>query len=477
MMFDLVIIGAGPGGYVAALRAAQLGAKVALVERDKIGGCCLNRGCIPTKALVRAAEVYETVKGAAPFGTVVAGGPAAVSLDMGTVMARKRQVVGQLVGGVDKLLAAADVTVVMGTAEVPGPGRVAVTTPDGGTRTLETRYILLATGSQPAQPPVPEEDLRLTIGSDEALELEKVPSSMLIIGGGVLGVEFACIYHAFGAGIRIIKRTPNLLPAVDEEIAKRLALSLRRRGIEINVGVYIKRIEKTSAGRLVVCDTAEGGEVRFEAETVMVAMGRVPDYGGLDLAAMGVRTGPRGITVDARMRTTAPNVYAVGDVVGRTYLASVASAEGIAAVEDMFGKSGRDMDYRVVPGVVFSSPECGSVGLDEKRAQEAAARSGGEVVVSKFPFTANGKAIAMGETEGLVKFVADKATGEILGMHVMGPHASDLIHEGAVALQARMKGEELARIVFAHPTLSETVMEAAHGISGLPIHIATSRRH
>jgi len=475
-MFDLVVIGAGPGGYVAALRAAQLGAKVAVVERDKLGGCCLNRGCIPTKALVRAAEVYTSAKEAGPFGTVIRGGPESVSVDMPQVMARKRQVVAQLVGGVERLLGGADVATYMGTASVPGPGKVAVAKRDGGTEILETKYILLATGSQPAQPPVPKEDLDLTIGSDEALELEKVPPSMLLIGGGVLGVEFACIYHTFGSQVRMIKRTANLLPAVDEEIAKRLAMSLKRRGMQINVGVFIKRIERSSAGKVVVCDTAEGQEVRFEADTVMVAMGRVPDYGGIDLDAMGVRYDKKGIKVDPRLKTSAPGVYALGDVVGKTYLASVASAEGLVAAEDMFSEAKRDMDYRVVPGVVFSSPECASVGLEEKDAAEAAAQSGREIVVSKFPFSANGKAIAMGETEGLVKLVADKASGEILGMHVFGPHASDLIHEGAIALQARMKGEELARTGFAHPTLSEVVMEAAHGVEGQPIHMVVQRR-
>jgi dihydrolipoamide dehydrogenase len=475
-MFDLVVIGAGPGGYVAALRAAQLGAKVAVVERDRLGGCCLNRGCIPTKALVRAAEVYTVTKEAAQFGAIIRGGPEAVSLDMAQVMARKRQVVTQLVGGVERLLGGAAVATYMGSATAPAPGRVAVTGSSGGTEVLETKYILLATGSQPAQPPVAKEDLALTIGSDEALELEKVPPSMLLIGGGVLGVEFACIYHAFGSRIRMIKRTPNLLPAVDEEIGRRLAMSLKRRGMEVNVGVFIKRIEKTSAGKVVVCDTADGQEISFEADVIMVAMGRVPDFGGIDLGSLGVQFDKKGIKVDGRMRTTAADVYAIGDVVGRTYLASVASAEGLVAAEDMFGEHKRDMDYRVVPGVVFSSPECASVGLTEKEAGELASQGGREITVSKFPFSANGKAIALGETEGLVKFVADRASGEILGMHILGPHASDLIHEGAVALQAKMKGEDLARVVFAHPTLSEVVMEASHGISGQPIHIATQRR-
>jgi dihydrolipoamide dehydrogenase len=467
-MYDLVVIGAGPGGYVAAIRAAQLGAKVAVVERDKLGGCCLNRGCIPTKSLVRSAEVYTTAQEAAKFGTRISG---EVSLDLPAVMARKREVVAQLVGGVERLLSGVDAAVYRGTASVPAPGKVEVTHADGKTETLETRFILLATGSQPQLPPVPEEALRHTISSDDALELESVPKSMLIIGGGVLGVEFACIYDAFGSEIRMIKRSPLLLPPVDDEISRRLAPVLKKRGIQVNTGVYIKDIREGGAGKVVVCDTKDGGEVSFEADTVLVAMGRVPDFGGIDLGALGIEHDRKGIRTDARMRTANPGIYAIGDVVGKTFLASVASAEGLAAVEDMFGE-GRDMDYRVVPGVVFSVPECASVGLEEADALE----QGREITVSKFPFSANGKAIAMGETEGLVKFVADKATGEVLGMHVMGPHASDLIHEGAVAVKARMTGEDLARIVFAHPTLSEVVMEAAHGIHGEPIHITASRR-
>ncbi len=471
-MYDLVVIGAGPGGYVAALRAAQLGAKVAVVERDKLGGCCLNRGCIPTKALVRSAEVYTTVREAETYGTRVQG---SVALDMRAVMARKRDVVAQLVGGVERLLAAADVDVYRGTASVPAPGRVTVARQDGSSEQLETRHIILATGSKPKLPPVPEDHLRLTISSDDALELEEVPASMLIIGGGVLGVEFACIYRAFGAEIRMIKRSPLLLPPVDEEISRRIMPVLKKRGIKVNTGVFIKAIEETSAGRRVICDTKDGGEVSFEAEKVLVAMGREPDFGDIDLDALGVEHDRKGIKVDARMRTTCAGVYAIGDVVGRTYLASVASHEGMVAVEDMFGE-GRDMDYRVVPEVVFSSPECASVGLREKEAAERAAETGREVAVSKFPFSANGKAVAMGETTGLVKIIADKATGEVLGMHILGPHASDLIHEGAVALKARMKAEDLARIVFAHPTLSEAVMEAAHGVGGEPLHIAAGRR-
>jgi len=471
-MFDLIVVGAGPGGYVAALRAAQLGAKVAVIERDKLGGCCLNRGCIPTKALVRSAEVYTTAQEAGTYGTRISG---EVNLDLPAVMTRKREVVAQLVGGVERLLDSAEVAVYRGTASVPAPAKVRVDYADGKSETLETKYVILATGSQPKMPPVPEEHFAHTISSDDALELEDIPSSMLIIGGGVLGVEFACIYHAFGSHIRMIKRSPLLLPPVDDEISRRLMPVLKRRGLEINTGVYIKAIQESREGKVVVCDTKDGDEVRFEAEKVLVAMGRVPDFGGIDLCALGVDYDKSGIKVDSRMKTSAEGIYAIGDVVGKTYLASVASHEGMVAVEDMFGE-GRDMDYRVVPGVVFSSPECASVGLEEKEAREQAAEAGREIAVSKFPFSANGKAIAMGETDGLVKIVADKETGEVLGVHIMGPHASDLIHEGAVAVANRMKAEDLARIVFAHPTLSETVMEAAHGVGGDPIHIAARRK-
>ena len=466
-MYDVVVVGSGPGGYVAAIKGAQLGGKVAVVEGNKLGGCCLNRGCIPTKALVRSAEVYLTAMHAAEFGTNVGD----VSFDLGVAMARKRKVVEHLVTGVERLLSSNRVDLIKGWASVPEPGRVMVERDDGTSLELETENVILATGASQQQPPVPKESLALTISSDDALELESVPKTMLVIGGGVLGVEFACIYNAWGTKVDIIKRSPVILPPVDEEIARRLMVVLRRKGISVNSGMYIKEIVETEDGqRLVRCDDKEGKKVEYKAEVVLVAMGMVPDFGGIDLAKLGVEHDRKGIKTDSRMRTSVPGIYAIGDVLGKYYLAPVASAEGIVAMENIFGHDA-EMDYSVVPGCVFSIPEVASVGLKEAEAREA----GIPVKVSKFPFTANGRAVAMGETEGVVKIVADERDGRLLGMHIMGPHADDLIHEGAVALKMKATAKDLANMIHVHPTLPEAIMEASHGIGGQPIHLARMR--
>ncbi len=465
-MYDVVIIGSGPGGYVGAIYAAQRGARVALVEKAKLGGCCLNRGCIPTKALVRCAEVYRTAGEAARFGTRTES----VKLDLGAVMQHKERVVQRLVGGLNMLLRSNGVEVFMGEARIVRPGSVRVSLQDGEEMQLSCRHIIIATGAQPAQPPIPQDALGLCDSSDDALSYPDVPESLLIIGGGVLAVEFACIWEAFGCSIRMIKRSPLILPPIDPEISRRLMTILRRRGMIINTGIYIKDIVEAAGGKKVLADTKEGEEVSFQAQRVLVAMGMRPYFGGLDLDALGVRYNQRGIEVDDRMQTSVPGIWAIGDVVGRYYLAPVASAEAMVAVDNILGED-RRMDYSVVPQCVFSHPEVASVGMTEEQARKA----GFEVKVSRFPLGANGKAVAMGETEGLVKLVAD-AKGKLLGAHMMGAGASELIHEAAVAIKAGMTAEELARIVHAHPTLSETVMEAAHGISGHMIHVAARRR-
>ncbi len=465
-MYDVVVIGSGPGGYVAAIRGAQLGGRVAVVEANKLGGCCLNRGCIPTKALVRSAEVYLTAVHGAEFGT----NTGEVSFDLGVAMARKRKVVEQLVSGVERLFSSNKVELIRGWASVPEAGKVIVKQSDGGTLDLETKNIILATGASQQKPPVPEESLALVISSDEALDLDRVPRTMLVIGGGVLGVEFACIYNAWGTKVDIIKRSPVILPPIDDEIARRLMVVLRRKGITVNSGMYIKEIVEAGDGvKLVRCDTKEGGKVEYKAEVVLVAMGMVPDFGGIDVDRLGVAYDRKGIKTDARMRTSVPGIYAIGDVVGKFYLAPVASAEGIVAMENIFGHDA-EMDYSVVPGCVFSIPEVASVGLKETEAREA----GIPVKVSKFPFSANGRAVAMGETEGVVKIIAGE-DGRLLGMHIMGPHADDLIHEGAVALRMKATARDLAEMIHAHPTLPETIMEASHGIGGQPIHLARVR--
>ncbi|MEW6082639.1 MAG: dihydrolipoyl dehydrogenase [Bacillota bacterium] len=464
-MFDLAVIGSGPGGYVAAVRAAQLGAKVAVVEARDLGGTCLNRGCIPTKAMVKSAEAYKTIVNGEGYGVRVKE----YQLDFPSVIQRKQEVVNRLVTGVEKLFSSNGITCYRGKASIPKPGMVEVSGPDAAR--LETRFTLIATGSGHALPPVPEAAIRRAITSDEALCLPKPPESMLVIGGGVLGVEFACIYAAFGTKIDIIKRSPLVLPPVDEELSKRIMPLLARQGIKVNAGIFIKDIQVSGDGaKRVIANTKEGKEVTFEAEEVLIAMGRVPDFGGLDLAALGIEHDSKGIKVDNRMRTSLAGVYAIGDVVGKYYLAPVASREGIIAVEDMFS-TGSDMDYKVVPQCVFSSPEAASVGFTERAARDA----GYSVKVSRFPFSANGKAVALGEAEGMVKVVADGETGLLLGMHILGPHATEIIHEAAIAIVLGGTAEAIATMIHAHPTLPEAIMEACHGIMGHPIHLAKVR--
>ncbi|MDQ7793008.1 MAG: dihydrolipoyl dehydrogenase [bacterium] len=460
-MYDVVVIGGGPGGYVAAIRGAQRGGKIALVESDRLGGCCLNRGCIPTKALVKSAEVYAEARQSALFG--VRTGP--VDLDLEGVLAHKEKAVSQLTGGVANLLKANGVAVYRGRARLRAGMKVEVDLGDGQ-EILEARQVVIATGSRPQLPPVPPEALALTISSDQALSPESVPESMLIIGGGVLGIEFACIYNAFGTAVQCIKRTPNILPPVDEELGKRLLPILRRRGITISTGVFIQDIVAEAGGYRVVRARTEEGPVEFRAEQVLVAMGRVPDWGGLDLDLLGIAHSSRGIEVNTRMQTSVPGIYAIGDVTGDYFLASVASAQGLVAMDNIFGRP-REMNYRVVPAAVFSIPEAASVGLKESEAREKH-----EVKVSRFSFAANGRAVASGETEGMVKLVADAPSGRLLGCHILGPQATDLVHQAAIALQLNARAEDLAESGFAHPTFSEAFMEALHGLAGEAIHVA-----
>jgi dihydrolipoamide dehydrogenase len=461
-VFDLVVIGSGPGGYVAAIKGAQLGGKVAVVEGNKLGGCCLNVGCIPTKALVHAATTYLSAKEAHKFGVEIGE----VKLNLAGVMAHKSNTVKRLVDGLEMLLKGNGVTVYRGWANVPAPGKVEVTYDDGSKEVLETKNIVLATGSTQQLPPVPKESLAHAISSDDALELDKVPERMLIIGGGVIAAEFACIWNAFGSKVDMVKRSPLILPPVDEEISRRLMPMFKRKGINVHSGIYVKEMREESGEKVLVAETKEGERKEFRADVILIAMGRVPFFGGIDLEALGVEHDKYGIKTDDTMQTNVKGIYAIGDVVGRTYLAPVASMEGIVAVENIFGQEAR-MDYSVVPACVFSIPECASVGFKESQAKE----KGYNVKVSKFPFSANGRALSIGETEGLVKVIGDADTGKILGVHILGPHADDLIHEAALAMQAGMTAKEVANMIHAHPTLPEAMFEAMHGVSAKPIHL------
>ena len=459
---DVVIIGGGPGGYVAAIKAAHLGLKVVLIEKDKLGGVCLNRGCIPTKALVSTAEILNNIKRAEEFGIQVKD----YSIDFPAIMKRKDLITQRLSSGVEQLMKANQVRVIRGEGQIIEPGTVEVLDREGQKEIIKTNNIIIATGSSVMRLPIPGIDNEGVITSDEALSLDELPSRMLIIGGGVVGIEFAGIFKALGVEVTVVEMLPRILLPLDEEIARRLTMNLKRKGIEILTDCKVKEIKKNQQN-LEILVTTSTGEKKFEAEKVLLATGRIPDLGGIEVQRLGIELEGKAIKVDEKMKTNIPGIYAVGDVVGKIMLAHVASREGIVAVENIVGKETL-MDYRAVPNCVFSLPEVASVGLTE---EEARKENDNNIKVSKFPFMANGKALGMGETEGMVKIIADADTYELLGMHILGAHASDLIAEGTLALSMEATAEEIARTIHAHPTLAETIAEAAEGIVGEPIHI------
>lgn len=463
-MFDLTVIGGGPGGYVCAIRAAQLGGRVALVEEGALGGTCLNRGCIPTKALLEVARRYSEIREAGKFGLKVEG----VTVDFPAVVARQRQVTGALRAGVGQLLASNGVEVKAGRGSLAGAGRVSVAYPGGRTEVLESRTIVIATGSVPAVPPLPGIDLPGVLDSDSALALEQLPASMLIVGGGVIGMEFASYLNAFGVSVTVLEMLPGILPGQDVEVVAEAARLFHRKKIAIHTGVKVKGIRP---GLVVDAQMPDGSTQEFQAGQVLVATGRRPSLGGLDVEGAGIAMNGRAIRVDEFMRTTAAGIYAIGDVTGSA-LAHAASAQAVVAAESALTGTSRSYDGRFVPGVVYSDPEIAFVGLTEE-----AARSGGhKVMVARFPFTANGRAMAAGHTEGFAKIVAGEEFGEILGVHIVGAHAGDLIHEAVVALSLECTVDEFARMIHAHPTMSEALMEAAHGLHGGFIHLPRPAR-
>ena len=490
-VFDLVVVGGGPGGYPAAIRAAQLGLKTALVEKERPGGVCLNWGCIPTKAMLRSAEVLETARHGAEYGVLADN----VRLDYAAVLARKDRVVKSLTDGVAGLLAASGVTVTIGHARLTGPRTVEVVgvgdaplgqggprynappAPDGApAATLEGRNLLLATGSTPAVLPIPGIDLPGVVTSDGAFLLEEVPRRIVIIGASAVGAEWATMFQAFGSEVTMVELLDRLLPAEDEDIGKALARSFARRGIKVETGRTVTGIAPAGdqAPPLVVtvADPDGGNPREVEADVVLVGVGRRPNTAELGLERAGVATDLRGwVEVDDRLRTGVPGVHAVGDVTGRVLLAHVASHQGLVAAGVMAGHDER-IDYRAVPAATFTHPEVASVGLTEAAAREA----GHDVAVGRFPFSALGRAQTFGGVEGLVKVVAERDDGHVLGVHVIGPGASDLIPEGVLAMQLGATLSDIAATIHAHPTLGEGTMEAALVALGLPVHIPPSRQ-
>lgn len=462
-MFDVVIIGSGPGGYVAAVRAAQVGLKTAIVEKDKaLGGTCLLRGCIPTKALLHTADLYEELKHAKNMGINTSG----VTLDFSQTQKYKNKVVTTLAKGVEYLMKKNKVQTFKGLGHIEGRGRITVTGEDGAQTSVQTKNIMIATGSVVKPLPHLPFDGKHIISSDDILELEEVPKSLIVLGAGAVGVEFASIFARFGTDVTVMELLPRLLPIEDEEISAELGKAFKKQGIKVFTGANFQTATVADGQVKAIAKIGEQ-EREFVAEKLLVAVGRKAFTDGLGLENLNVEMDGRGyIKVDAYMRTTEPNVYAIGDCIPTPWLAHVASSEGILAAETIAGKQPRPLNYDRVPNCTYCAPEVASVGLTEAKARER----GYDVKVGKFPVTIIAKAKILGATEGLVKIVADKKYDELLGVHIIGPHATELIAEAGIALQMEATVEEMIETMHAHPTVAESIKEAAEDVHGMMIH-------
>jgi dihydrolipoamide dehydrogenase len=463
--YDVIVIGGGPGGYVAGIRAAQLGQKVAVVERESLGGVCLNWGCIPTKSLLRNAEVINLLGQGSDFGFKIGD----LSVDYAPAQKRSRQVSERLVKGVGFLFRKNKVTHVAGTGELVGPRQVKVT-PSG--QILEAKNVIVATGARARSLPGMTVDGKKIITYREALELTTAPKRMVIVGAGAIGMEFAYLFRSYGAEVTVIEMLPHVLPLEDYETAAEVAKGFKRRGITILVNTRTEAVEAGDSGVTVRAkDQGSGEEQTIDADVVLVAIGVAPNSEGIGLETAGVATDKRGfIVVDEYLRTNAPGVYAIGDVTGKLLLAHVGSAQGIVATEHIAGHETRpirDADYAFMPRCTFCYPQVASMGYTEAQARE----KGYEIKIGKFPFIANGKALGLNERDGFVKIIADARYGEILGAHLVGPEVTELLPELVLAHTWELTTEEIARSVHAHPTLSETLMEAAEAVEGQAINI------
>jgi dihydrolipoamide dehydrogenase len=472
MSKSIIIIGAGPGGYVAAIRAAQLGAQVTVVENQALGGVCLNSGCIPSKALLSVVELGDKAKKAADFGLTIQG---PVGYDLGRMVARKNKVVEGLVKGIATLFKTWGIQHIEGTGEIVDQRTVKVVKRDGSESRIDGDAMIVATGSSWPNLPMFPIDGRQIITSKEALDTIVVPASLLIVGGGVEGCEFAALYSGMGTQVTMVELLAHILPLEDEEMSSMMTRELTKRGVTIRTGTTVEKIERRDD---VVKAVLKDGTV-VEVEKLLVSVGRGFNSKGIGLEKIGVQVGARGeILVNARMETNVPGVYAIGDVVGKAMLAHVASAQGKVAVDNILGHP-RDINYRVVPAGIFTLPEIGRVGLTERQARDEAHARGDNpetaVKVGRFRYAGLGKAQGTGDTTGLVKIIAEAKTDEIIGAHIMGAHATDVVHEIALAMQLHAKVADVAEMIHAHPTFSEGVLEAAEDVDGLAIHLARKR--
>jgi dihydrolipoamide dehydrogenase len=453
---DVLVIGGGPGGYTAAIRSAQLGQKTLLVEKDKVGGTCLNRGCIPTKVYLKAAELLYSIEKAPLFGIKIAGH----ELDLQALRQRKERVVDTLVAGVKSLLKANGVELKSGTARFKNDNTVII----DGQEEITAQKIIIATGSNNLELSIPGTELPGVLNSDEALELKEIPESIAIIGGGVIGVEFAEFYASLGVKVTILEALPRILPLEDAAISKELQKLYTSRGITIHASSFVTEIRKAGSLKELLFET-EGQKKTLQAEQVLVAVGRRANIDSLALDNAGVTFDTKGIKVNENLQTTNPAIYAIGDVNGGIQLAHVAFYEGEKAAEHIAGKK-IDLDYKVVPRCIFSNPEIASVGLTEEEAKE----KGYALQIGVFPFRANGKALLMDAAEGFMKIIAEKDYNEILGVHIIGPAASELIVEAALALKLECTIEEIIETIHAHPTVGESYRETAMDVWGRAIH-------
>lgn len=464
--YDVVIIGSGPGGYVAGIRAGQLGLKVAVVERDPfIGGTCLHRGCIPTKALLENAEVWTKISKSKEFGITVGD----VKLDWNVVQKRKQGVVDKNSSGIEFLFKKYKTEWVKGFGRLAGPGAVEILDENGKvSQTLQTKNVVLATGSRPRDLPHIKSDGRHIINSDHILQIDRVPRSMLVIGAGAVGTEFASIFSRFGTETTIVEVMPQLLPIEDDEVAKEFTRVFKKQGVNVMTDAKIESVEVKDGMCHSTVAMANGKKQTIVTEVVLSATGRGPVLEGTGIDKLGVELDERGyVKVDASMKTNVPGIYAIGDIVPTPLLAHVASKEGILAVEQIAGHKIRPINYDHVPNCTYTEPEVASVGLTEKKAKER----GYDVKIGKFAFTANPKAKILGDPAGFVKFVVDKKYDEILGVHIVGPKATELIVEACAALELEATSESIMETIHAHPTLSEAMGEAAHAaFHGMPLH-------
>lgn len=456
----VVVIGGGPGGYVAAIRAAQLGAEVALVEKENLGGTCLNVGCIPTKALLHSAELYEEAKEGAKYGVIASD----VKVDFLKVQERKKAVTKQLVSGVKGLLASNKVKVVSGEASFISKDTIEVKT-EKGTEKIKADKFIIATGSIPAKPPIPGIDSKQCIDSTGALELQEVPKSMVIVGGGVIGVEIATLYSALGCKIVVIEMLDEILPMMDGELTKMIRAKLAKKGVEIYTSTKVMSFKDTGANVEVTVEMKDGSTKVFAGEKALISIGRRTNTATIGLEKAGIVNDRGRITVNDKMETNVPGIYAVGDCIGKIMLAHIASAQGEIAAENALGHN-NVFDSKTNPSCVYTKPEFASVGLTE----EVAKAQGLDYIVGKFPLAANGRAMIMGE-DGMIKIIAGKKYKEVLGAHILGPRATDLIGEMALAIGMEATIDEVIATIHAHPTVAEAIKEAALSVEKRAIHI------